>query len=186
MSSATDPYQPLEQRVRLTRRILEALIRKQPHLFVQTRSPLVTRDIDLFKRLNQVRVQMSITTDAEDIRKRFEPSCASIDRRFEALEEVSAAGIPVCVCISPMLPIENPRRFARRIMELNPAHVFTSYFHESNRQFASSTRPGAFSIAKEFGWRRDDYSRVLRELCEYLPMLKPWKDDVLPPLRRSA
>jgi DNA repair photolyase len=191
MSSATDPYQPLEQRVRLTRRIVELLVQKQPDLVVQTRSPLVTRDIDLFLRLRQVRVNMSITTDSDEIRKRFEPSCASIDRRFEALAEVSAAGIPATVCIAPMLPIENARRFAERILDLRPTNVFTSFFHQKDRQFAASTRPGALDIAKEYGWTRDDYSRTLRELARYLPMLKPWDSGdkaVEPPrmVRRSA
>jgi DNA repair photolyase len=176
MSSATDPYQPLEQRVRLTRRILEVLVPKQPYLVVQTRSPLVTRDIDLLTRLHEVRVNMSITTDSEEIRKKFEPSCASIDRRLEALGEVSYAGIPVTVCIAPMLPIENPSRFARRILEIRPARVVTCYFHQNARQFAASTRPGAFNLAKEYGWTRDDYTKTLRELSRYLPMLKPWSE----------
>jgi DNA repair photolyase len=193
MSSATDPYQPLEQRVELTRRILEIIVPKQPFLVVQTRSPLVTRDIDLLQQLHQVRVNMSITTDSDEVRKKFEPSCASIDRRLEALGEVSYAGIPVTVCISPMLPIENPMRFARRILEINPARVVTGYFHQSERQFAASTRPGAVSMAKEFGWTRDDYTRTLRELSRLLPMLKPWTEaetpgeQVMPRMvRRSA
>ncbi|HWA82176.1 MAG TPA: radical SAM protein [Fimbriimonadaceae bacterium] len=189
MSSATDPYQPLEQRVRLTRRVLEVLVTKQPYLVVQTRSPLVSRDIDLFLKLDQVRVNMSITTDSEEVRKKFEPSCASIERRFEALEEVSYAGIPVCVCISPMLPIENPERFAKRILEIRPARVYSGFFHHNERQFAASTRPGAWDVAKQYKWTRDDYTRVLKELSHYLPMLKPWEEaDAEPPrmVRRSA
>lgn len=189
MSSATDPYQPLEQRVGLTRRILEALIPKQPYLVVQTRSPLVTRDIDLLSRLEQVRVNMSITTDSDEVRKKFEPSCASIDRRFEALAEVSYAGIPVTVCISPMLPIDNPVRFAKRILEVRPARVYSSFFHQNDRQFAASTRSGAWEVAKQFKWTRDDYKRVLKELSLHLPMLKPWADaEVEAPrmVRRSA
>jgi DNA repair photolyase len=190
MSSATDPYQPLESRVRLTRRILEVLVQKQPYLVVQTRSPLVTRDIDLLLRLDQVRVNMSITTDSDEVRKKFEPSCASIDRRLEALAEVSCAGIPVSVCIAPMLPIENPQRFAKRILDIRPASVYTAYFHQKDRQFSASTRPGAFEIAKHYGWTRDDYSRTLRELARHLPMLKPWDNaesaDAPRMIRKSA
>jgi len=189
MSSATDPYQPLELRVGLTRGILEALLPQQPILTVQTRSPIVSRDIDLLRQFQQVRVNMSITTDSEEVRKRFEPSCASIDRRFEALADFAAAGIPVNVCISPMLPIENPRAFARRILALGPARVYAGFFHSSDRQFAAATRPGGLSIAREFGWTRERYLATLRELCEYLPMLKPWDRDELParrPLKLSA
>lgn len=190
MSSATDPYQPLEQRVGLTRRIVEVLVSKQPHLVVQTRSPLVVRDIDLLLKIENVRVNMSITTDSDEIRKRFEPSCASIDRRFEALSEVSRTGIPVSVCISPMLPIEDPRRFAQRILELNPARVWSGYFHQTDRQFAASTRPEGLRLLREFGWTKDDYVKTLKELCRYLPMLKPWSESETQPLsmpvRRSA
>lgn len=176
MSSATDPYQPLESKVQLTRRILEQLVPKQPRLVVQTRSPLVTRDIDLLTRLNWVRVNMSITTDSDDIRKRFEPSCASIDRRIEALTEVSYAGIPVTVCIAPMLPIEDPAKFAKRILEIKPASVVCSYFHQRDRQFAATTRPLALDIAKTYNWTRADYRATLKELCRHLPMLKPWNE----------
>lgn len=176
MSSATDPYQPLEAKVQLTRRIVEALVPKQPYLVVQTRSPLVTRDLDLLVKLRQVRVNMSITTDSDEVRKRFEPSCASIERRFDALQEVSDAGIPVAVCIAPMLPIVDPAAFAKRILELRPASVYTSYFHQKDRPFAATTRPGAFDVAKEFNWTRDDYRASLKELCRHLPMLKPWEE----------
>ena len=70
MSSATDPYQPLEMRTGLTRSLVEIMADplRQPRLVVQTRSPLVTRDLDLLKQFKHVRVNMSITTDDEDVR----------------------------------------------------------------------------------------------------------------------
>ena len=82
MSSVTDPYQPLEQKIELTQEILEALAdRHRPKLVVQTRSPLVTRDIRLFQEIEQkggrVQVNMTVTTDDEDVRKTFEPGCPS-------------------------------------------------------------------------------------------------------------
>src|SRR5690242_11095824 len=92
MSSSTDPYQPLEMHTGLTRSIVEFLSEpfRQPRLTVQTRSPIVARDVDLLKRYKRARVNMSITTDSEEIRKKFEPKCASIDRRFEALEKAAS------------------------------------------------------------------------------------------------
>jgi DNA repair photolyase len=190
MSSATDPYQPLEQKVGLTRRILEAIVPQQPHLIVQTRSPLVTRDIDLLKRLDKVCVNMSITTDSERVRKRFEPSCASIDRRIEALAEVSRAGIPTMVCIAPMLPIEDPEAFAARLGAIGAKAVVTGYFHHRERQFAASTREPAVQIAKEYCWTREDYERTLAELNRHLPIVKRWTDQELPSeqprMRREA
>ena len=74
MSSVTDPYQPIERELNLTRGLLKELIDfHQPRLVIQTRSPLVTRDIDLFKQFNVIQVNMTITTDSEKVRKVFEP-----------------------------------------------------------------------------------------------------------------
>ncbi|MGM3366965.1 SPL family radical SAM protein, partial [Escherichia coli] len=91
---ATDPYQPLEAKVELTREILKLLSQPehQPTLVIQTRSPLVTRDIDLFRRFENLRVNLSITTDSDLVRRDFEPGCSSIERRLEAARELVAAG----------------------------------------------------------------------------------------------
>lgn len=178
MSSATDPYQPLEGKIGLTRRIVELLSDpiRQPYLVVQTRSPLVTRDIDLLKRFDRVRVNMSITTDSESVRKRFEPACASIDRRIEALKEVSMAGIDTAVCISPMLPIEDPEAFAKRLAAINPTHVFAAYFHKSDKPFVSNTRPPALEAAQEYGWTEETFRRTRLALSQHLTQLGPWKN----------
>ncbi len=78
MSSVTDPYQPVERKSLMgnTRRILELMTQRHaPRLVVQTRSPLVTRDIDLFGKIEErggrVQVNMTVTTDDEDVRKTF-------------------------------------------------------------------------------------------------------------------
>ena len=99
MSSVTDPYQPIEGKIHLARSILELLATKdkQPRLVIQTRSPLSARDIDLMQRFDHLRVNMTVTTDSDTIRKHFEPSCPSNDLRIEALARIKAAGIRVCV-----------------------------------------------------------------------------------------
>jgi len=180
MSSATDPYQPLELRIGHTRRIVELLVDKQPQLVVQTRSPIVARDIDLLKQMGQASVNMSITTDSDEVRRRFEPSCASIERRLAALEDVANAGIPTTACIAPMLPVKNPRAFARRLREIGVSSVVSGFFHSNERQFAASTRPRAFDIAKEYGWTREDYDRTLSEMHEEFPLVRAWVDPDVP------
>ena len=78
MSSVTDPYQPVERERKLTRGLLEILARHRPKLVVQTRSPDVVRDADLFREIvahgGRVQVNMTVTTDDEDVRRTFEPS----------------------------------------------------------------------------------------------------------------
>ena len=169
MSSATDPYQPLERKVELTRGIVEALAapERQPVLRVQTRSPLVTRDIDLFRRFEDIRVNMSITTDRDAIRKRFEPSCASIEQRLNAIAEVKSAGIPISIFLAPLLPIEDPEGFARRIASIGPDHVYASPFNITDGHFKGSTRSPALDLAREYAWTRkkaDDTIELLRSL----------------------
>jgi DNA repair photolyase len=174
MSSATDPYQPLELKVELTRRIVELLSdpKRQPMLRVQTRSPIAARDIDLFKRFESIRVNMSITTDCEEIRKRFEPSCASIEQRFEALSRISAAGVRIGVSICPTLPMRDPDAFGRRVAALKPSMVFTGRFHQAKKDFQANTRQPAIDLAREYGWDEAQYCKTVEILRRHLPGLR--------------
>ncbi len=104
VSGVCDPYQPLEARYRLTRRCLEILVREAWPVRVQTRSPLVTRDIDVLRRAADLEVGMSVTTADEGIRRLFEPHAPSIEGRIRALGELHAAGIRTFAMIAPLLP----------------------------------------------------------------------------------
>ena len=88
LSSVTDPYQPAERSLFLTRGILEALLPYQPRLVVQTRSPLVLRDIDLLQQFRRVRVNLSIPTDSDEVWRAFEPKSPPLARRWQAAEEL--------------------------------------------------------------------------------------------------
>lgn len=91
MSSSTDPYQPVEYKEQVTRSMLEVMTEIMPDfLLVQTRSPLVTRDIDLLKPFGErVRISMTVETDLEHIRKHFSPSAPPISARIKALQHSS-------------------------------------------------------------------------------------------------
>ena len=173
MSSATDPYQPLEAKVEITRRLLELMSDpiRQPRMLVQTRGPLVTRDIDLLKRFKHLRVNMSITTDSEEIRKAFEPGCASIEKRLEAVAELRRAGIKASIAAVPMLPLESPKRFAKMLKDTGALYFSAYPFRISDRAFAANTRPGALQMAKDLGWDRQAFERAAAELKHYLPEL---------------
>ena len=97
MSSATDPYQPAEARLGVTRAILEAMLAAgvQPRLTVQTRSPIAARDIDLFQRFEHIRVNFTITTDSERVRLRYEPSAPAIHAGLRAARSLVEAGVPI-------------------------------------------------------------------------------------------
>ncbi|MNZ86208.1 Radical SAM superfamily protein [compost metagenome] len=106
MSSSTDPYQPVEHKEGITRSLLEIMTQHKPDfLFVQTRSPLVCRDIDLLAQLgDQVRVSVTVETDREDIRKYFSPYAPPIPARLKALRMLADSGIPTQATIAPLLP----------------------------------------------------------------------------------
>ncbi|MCY3558325.1 MAG: radical SAM protein [Chloroflexi bacterium] len=168
MSSATDPYQPIEAKLELTRSLLPLLADRGANLAVLSRSPLVTRDIDLFKTFERINITLSITTDDDEVRKRFEPQCAGIDRRFEALRELSEAGFRTRINVAPLLPLADPQSFAERILETGVSRVHINTFHEASGPFASGTRRPALAIADELGWTEARRTRVERELRSYL------------------
>jgi DNA repair photolyase len=106
MSSSTDPYQPTEYKEQITRSLLEVMVDEPPDfLFVQTRSPLVRRDIDLLLRLgDKVRVSMTVETDLEHIRKHFSPYAPPISARLKTLQILAEAGVPTQATLAPILP----------------------------------------------------------------------------------
>ncbi|MEM2110626.1 MAG: radical SAM protein [Candidatus Bathyarchaeia archaeon] len=103
ISGICDPYQPLEKKYELTRKCIEILLRHRWPITVQTKSPLVMRDIELLK-IGQVEVGFTISTAEEAIRKIFEPNSPRIEDRIETLEKLHSAGIKTFVMIAPLLP----------------------------------------------------------------------------------
>ena len=168
MSSATDPYQPIEQRLELTRSLLPILARRGANLTVQTRSPIAARDIDLFQEFDRIRVNLSITTDSEEIRRKFEPQCASIERRLEAVTQIADAGTRTGIGVSPLLPIDDPAAFARRIIETGVSSVWINTFHEARGPFSAGTRQPALELARELGWTMAKRRRTKAELRHHL------------------
>jgi DNA repair photolyase len=104
ISGVCDPYQPLEAKYKLTMQCLEILAQNDWPVVVQTRSPLVLRDIDILKRGKDFEVGLSITTADDNVRKLFEPNAPSIKERVRALDELHRAGIRTYVMIAPILP----------------------------------------------------------------------------------
>lgn len=104
MSGLCDPYQPLEKKYELTRRCLEILSRHGWPVTIQTKSPLVLRDIELLRKFIGLEVTLSIATGDERIRQLFEPSSPSLRERIETLEKLHSESIKTTAMIAPMLP----------------------------------------------------------------------------------
>ncbi len=107
LSGVTDPYQPIERKLRITRNCLEVLVKFRNPTAIVTKNVLVTRDIDLLQELNSygaAGVYISVTTLQPDLARRMEPRAASPIMRLRTVEALKKAGIPVGIIIGPVLP----------------------------------------------------------------------------------
>ncbi len=104
IGTVTDPYQPVEGRYRLTRFCLEQLLRRDFPISVQTKSPLVLRDLDLLSKFSNVDVGFSFTTLDETLRASFEPRVPTVRSRLLALQRVTRSGIDTWAFLGPILP----------------------------------------------------------------------------------
>lgn len=107
MSGVTDPYQPVEKKLQITRRCVEVLAECNNPLVIITKNYLVTRDIDQLAKLaevNAVRVILSITSLDKKITDTMEPRTSRPQKRLQAVRELTEAGIPVHVNIAPLIP----------------------------------------------------------------------------------
>jgi DNA repair photolyase len=107
LGANTDPYQPVERRMQVTRSILEVLARTRHPVTVVTKSALVLRDLDLLTELagqGLASVALSVTTLDAELKRRLEPRTASPQARLRTLKELSAAGVPSGVLVAPVIP----------------------------------------------------------------------------------
>ncbi len=165
LSSVTDPYLPAERSLQLTRGILEAMLPHQPRLLVQTRGPLVTRDIDLLLRFESVRVNFSIPTDDVAMIHAFEPKAPPLEDRWIALGVLKAAGLPTGICVTPMLPLADPESFARRLLDFAPDVLVTQDFHDSGGGFGADTGSVARGLLTKHAWSPTAYREFVERLA---------------------
>ncbi len=107
MSGVTDPYQPVERKLRVTRAVVEVLEEFRQPVIVITKGHLVTRDVDLLASLAEHRaasVHISVTTLDRELARRMEPRASSPERRLDAIAMLAKAGVPVGVLVAPVIP----------------------------------------------------------------------------------
>lgn len=155
MSSATDPYQGFERRLQLTRRCLEAFGRHPiRRLLVQTRSPMVERDIDLLRALgDRVIVSVTLETDDEKVRRAITPTSPSVARRLATCARIRAAGIFVQIAIAPMMP-NNPVRLAGLVDGLADRVIVDTFFDGDGSGGSRSRALGMGQFYARLGYDR--------------------------------
>jgi DNA repair photolyase len=104
IGTATDPYQPIEGRMKLTRQCLEVLAKYQLPTSITTRSPLILRDLDLLKEIPITSVNISVTTLDQKVWRNTEPSTPFPMKRLETVQRLNEEGIPTGIFMAPILP----------------------------------------------------------------------------------
>lgn len=156
-SPLVDPYQPAEAERGLMPSILEAVLAAPPRVFtLQTRGPLVLRDLDLLcalARRTTLRVSFSLTTNREDVRRLYEPHCAAFDERLAVIRTLRAAGIETYATLAPLLPCD-PEVLTRAAIEASGRDLIGDPLHvRAVKRHGATTREAAFRIAEVHGHR---------------------------------
>lgn len=164
MNVMTDPYQP---HIRAhTRKLLEAMLRDPPaKLVLQTRSPHAAADAELMAQFGEcLRVNFTIDTDNDEVRRDFSPTAPSIPARWKTLETIASAGVPACITCTPTLPFGRKKSDVIAWCERANAlptltHVVVQEFHAG---FTTKTSPEALERAKDYAWyfKEDGYKRL--------------------------
>ncbi len=155
-SPLVDPYQPAEEQVQLMPRLLDAVLSRPPRVFaIQTRGPLILRDLAQLVKLaarTSLRVSFSITTNREDVRRLYEPHCASMELRLDAIRRLRAAGITTFATLAPILPCD-PDELAALALDATDQDVIGDPLHvRAVKPHGATTREAAVALSerKEF------------------------------------
>ncbi len=159
LSSVTDPYIPLDIKYQNTRKILENLIGTKARIQILTKSKFVERDIDLFKKFENIEVGISISTSDEELAKIIEPGASRPQERLDIVKKLKENKIETYVFISPFFPrITDFRKIIQASID------FTDYYMFENLNFRPHNVPRIYNIIKE------NYPKLL-------PIYKEFKND---------
>lgn len=202
--SMSDPYNPYEKDLQLTRKSLELMNRFGFGVVITTKSDLVLRDIDLLKEINKkspVLVLFTITTADKSLCKQIEPNVCSSSKRFAAIQELSKAGIKTGILIMPVLPFindtnENIYNIIRKTEENGSKCVFTygfgvtlrdrqrEYFYQKLReQFPQRNLVNRYISTYKYKYscsspRVDELMELMKSECKKRSILYQMKDIV--------
>ncbi|MEM2939152.1 MAG: radical SAM protein [Candidatus Bathyarchaeia archaeon] len=152
LSDSTDPYQSLEKEYEITRRCLEVLSDHGFPLLIVTKSDLVVRDIDIFKKTPTV-VSMTITTNRDDVSALIEPNAPKPNARFSALKKVSEEGIPTVVRVDPIIPTINSDMQDLESIILRASRIGVKQITASTMKIVRGLLPAVKRVNPALSWR---------------------------------
>lgn len=188
MSTVTDPYQPIETREKLTRQLLSVMVAYQPTIVIQTRSPLITRDIDLLSQFQRLRINMSIPTGSEEVKQDFEGRSPSITARLKAISNLRynipyqhGHQIKLSVTITPLLPTlpADESRFIDKLAVVD--RVVIQEFHAAHGgSLMASTPQEAIALKQKYSWWYDRSQQSYNYFKESLiAQLDPYDVEIM-------
>ncbi|MCD6515043.1 MAG: radical SAM protein [Candidatus Odinarchaeota archaeon] len=132
MSNSSDPYPTIDEKLKITRRVLQIMSDFPIKLLIITKSNIITRDIDILKNM-RVAVMFTITTIDNELAKKMELNAPSPIERLEAIKKLSSSGIPVGIRLDPIVPyvndsIENIEAVIKAAKSVGAIHVVSSTF----------------------------------------------------------
>jgi len=156
ISSVTDAYQAIERKSFVTRHILEEFIESEAHIEILTKSGLVTRDIDILKKINSTRVGISIGLDTDFGTKLFERNCDSYETRTQALKILREEGIENYVFISPIFPFIT--NYKKIILD---TYKHVDFIYAENLNLRGAYKKNILELVKNnYSYVYDDFSKV--------------------------
>lgn len=166
MSSATDPYQGLERRWRLSRACLDVFLDYPPGLLVvQTRSPLVADDFERLRALgSSCWLNFTLETDLDAVRQRVTPRCPSIPQRLHTLQQARAAGLNVQITVSPCLPFSDVETFGTLLATVGQRVIvdtYTSGDGQAGKRTAATAIPTLYTDSGWSSWRNETNAQAL-------------------------
>ncbi len=159
MSPVTDPYQPIERKLRLTRRCLEVFARYDDLdlLLIQTRAPDALDDLDLMARIPYVWLGMTIETDRGDLP--YGPTKAQVERRLAAVRQAVERGVKAQIAVSPCLPYSPD--FAQRLLDSGAQRIVIDTFAIGDGSGGRRTGSSPFAALADYDWRDDSIAESL-------------------------
>ena len=171
ISSLTDAYQPHERKYELTRKLLEILLKHQFPTFIQTKSALVLRDLDLIRKFHEREVGFTITTLNDKIRESFEPVSSSVEEKLQAIKQLKENNIKTFVFFGPILPYLSYQNIEQYLQQIASAGADYIYVDKLNLKPRLWTNLEGF-LQKDFPQLHEKWKDVLLGKNDYYKNLK--------------
>jgi DNA repair photolyase len=157
-SPVVDPYQPAEEQECVMPTLLDAFNANPPRvLTLQTRGPLIIRDLDRLAQLasrTTLRVSFSVTTNLDQVRRWFEPHCATFETRLDTMRALRRAGLHVFATLAPILPCD-PEALAAALVDATDNDVIGDPLHiRTVKRHGATTNDAAVEIARKRGFNQ--------------------------------